>query len=57
MMVALAAGLAGLLTGVLFNRAGMAAVSATALAFSLAIFGFLMYYGVSTRITKQPEAV
>lgn len=54
MLVALAAGLAGLLTGVLFDSAGITAVSAVALGFSLVIFGFLLLYGLSKRQIKQP---
>jgi len=57
MLVALAAGLAGLLTGLLFDRSGMAAVGAAGLAFSLIIFAVLTFYGLSKRLVKQPEAV
>lgn len=55
MMVALAAGIAGLATGVLFDRAGMTAVSIAGLLFSISLLGFVAFYAVSRPLVRQPE--
>lgn len=55
MLVALAAGSAGLLTGFVFDEAGMAAVGAVALAFCLAILGAWVYYAIARRPVQPVE--
>ncbi len=55
MLVALAAGIAGLATGVLFDRAGMTAVSGVGLLFSTSLLGFVAFYAVSRPWVRQPE--
>jgi MFS family permease len=55
MAVALAAGIAGLLAGILFDQAGMTAVGGVGLLFSMALLGFVAFYGVSRPRLRQPE--
>ncbi|HUM71032.1 MAG TPA: MFS transporter, partial [Chloroflexota bacterium] len=57
MLVALAAGIAGLATGVLFDQAGMTAVSIVGLLFSISLLGFVAFYAVSRTSVQQPEPV
>lgn len=57
MMVALAAGAAGLATGYLFEQAGLTAVGAAGLAFSLALFGFLAHYAMFTKVWQRQHSV
>jgi MFS family permease len=57
LLVALAAASAGLLTGPLFARAGITAVSALALACSLALLGFLAFYALSKIWISSPKTV
>lgn len=56
MIVAVSAGLAGLVTGILFAWSGLTAVAAIGLAFSLAILGFLVYYALA-RVGSRRLAV
>ncbi|GIK57676.1 MAG: MFS transporter [Chloroflexi bacterium] len=58
MLVALAAGIAGLATGVLFDQAGMTAVSTVGFLFSASLLGFVAFYALSSRPwVRQPEAI
>jgi MFS family permease len=49
MMVALAAGLGGLTTGVIYGWGGMVAIAAAGLAFSLLLVALLAWYGAARR--------
>jgi MFS family permease len=57
MIVAVSAGLAGLVTGILFAWSGMTAVAAIGLAFSLAILGFLVYYALARPGSNRLAAI
>lgn len=57
MLVASAAGVAGLATGVLFERAGMTAVSGVGLLFSVSLLGFVAFYAVSRPLVRQPKPI
>lgn len=58
MLVALSAGIAGLATGVLFDQAGMTAVSIVGFLFSASLLGFVVFYALSSRPwVRQPEAI
>jgi MFS family permease len=52
---AIAAASAGLVTGFLFDWAGMMAVGAVSLAFSLGLVGFFVYYAMSRVWVHQPK--
>lgn len=55
MTVALSAGSAGLLSGILFDQAGMTAVGGMGLLFSFVLVGFVAFYMVSRPQLHQPE--
>lgn len=57
MVIALAAGFAGLATGILFERAGMTAVSIFGLLFSISLLAFVAFYAASRPLVHQPEPV
>jgi len=55
MTVALSAGSAGLLSGILFDQAGMTAVGGMGLLFSFVLLGFVAFYMFSRPRLHQPE--
>ncbi|NKQ35486.1 MAG: MFS transporter [Chloroflexi bacterium] len=56
MMVALAAGLAGLLAGVIFDWGSILAVATVGLVFSLSLLGVLFWFRLSRRPVQAPAA-